>query len=41
MMSMKKNLIILLILCWPLSAHAWVAKVVSVTDGDTIKVLNI
>ena len=40
MLSMKKNLIILLILCWPLSAHAWVAKVVSVSDGDTIKVYN-
>jgi len=37
---MKRLLIIILILCWPLTAHAWVAKVVSVTYGDTIKVFN-
>jgi len=37
---MKKLLITILILCWPLTAHAWVAKVVSITDGDTIKVFN-
>jgi micrococcal nuclease len=37
---MKKMLIILLILCLPLTAHAWMAKVVSVTDGDTVKVFN-
>ena len=30
----------MVIFCWPLTAHAWVAKVVSVTDGDTIKVYN-
>ena len=41
MQSMKKFLIILLIICWPLTAHAWMAKVVSVTDGDTIKVSNV
>ena len=40
MLDMKKNLIILFIICWPLTAHAWMAKVVSVTDGDTIKVYN-
>jgi micrococcal nuclease len=40
MLGMKKLLIILLIICWPLTAHAWMAKVVSVTDGDTIKVYN-
>ena len=40
MHSMKNNLIILLIICWPLAANAWMAKVVSVTDGDTIKVYN-
>ena len=40
MLSMKKILIIILIICWPLTAHAWMAKVVSVTDGDTIKVYN-
>jgi endonuclease YncB( thermonuclease family) len=37
---MKKLLIIILILVYPLCAHAWVAKVVGVTDGDTIKVYN-
>ncbi len=37
---MKKILLAILILCWPLTAHAWMAKVVSVTDGDTIKVFN-
>ena len=40
MQSMKKILITILITCWPLTAHAWMAKVVSVTDGDTIKVYN-
>ena len=30
---------IILILC-PLTVHAWTGKVVSVTDGDTIKVYN-
>jgi micrococcal nuclease len=39
-MEMKKILLTILILCWPLAAHAWIAKVVSVTDGDTIKVYN-
>ncbi len=29
-----------LILFWPLTAHSWMAKVVNVTDGDTIKVYN-
>ena len=37
---MKKILITILLLSWPLTAHAWIAKVVSVTDGDTIKVYN-
>jgi micrococcal nuclease len=37
---MKKILITILLLSWPLTAHAWMAKVVSVTDGDTIKVYN-
>ena len=37
---MKRLLITILILCCPLTAHAWIAKVVSVTDGDTIKVFN-
>jgi micrococcal nuclease len=37
---MKKFLLIILFICWPLTAHAWMAKVVSVTDGDTIKVYN-
>ena len=37
---MKKLWIFVLICFWPLSAHAWMAKVVSVTDGDTIKVYN-
>ena len=32
--------VILLIVLWPFAAHAWMAKVVSVTDGDTIKVYN-
>src|SRR5210317_295356 len=40
MLGMKKIFLILLILLWPLTAHAWMAKVVSVTDGDTIKVFN-
>ena len=40
MHNMKRLLIILVILLWPLTAHAWTAKVVSVTDGDTIKVVN-
>ena len=40
MPGMKRLLIVILILCWPLTAHAWIAKVVSVTDGDTIKVYN-
>ena len=38
---MKKLLLTFLILFWPLTAHAWIAKVVSVTDGDTIKVYNV
>ena len=38
---MKKILLLILLLCWPLTAHAWMAKVVSVTDGDTIKVFNV
>ena len=37
---MKKILLIFFLLCWPLTAHAWLAKVVSVIDGDTIKVFN-
>jgi micrococcal nuclease len=37
---MKKILLTILLLCWPLTSHAWIAKVVSVTDGDTIKVYN-
>ena len=37
---MKQLLITILILCWPLTAHAWVAKVISITDGDTINVYN-
>jgi endonuclease YncB( thermonuclease family) len=36
----KIILTILLVLCWHLKAHAWIAKVISVTDGDTIKVYN-
>ena len=40
MLGMKKTMLIIIILCWPLTAHAWMAKVVSVTDGDTIKVYN-
>lgn len=40
MHNMKRLLIILVILLWLLTAHAWTAKVVSVTDGDTIKVVN-
>jgi endonuclease YncB( thermonuclease family) len=40
MLGMKKILLLILLLCWPLTAHAWMAKVVSVTDGDTIKVYN-
>ena len=38
---MKKIILTILLLCWPLTAHAWMAKVVSVTDGDTIKVYNV
>jgi endonuclease YncB( thermonuclease family) len=38
---MKKILITILLLSWPLTANAWMAKVVSVTDGDTIKVYNV
>ena len=40
MLGMKKILLLILLFCWPLTAHAWMAKVVSVTDGDTIKVYN-
>ena len=40
MLDMKKILILILVLFWPIAAHAWMAKVVSVTDGDTIKVFN-
>ena len=39
--EMKKILLSLLLICFPLTAHAWIAKVVSVTDGDTIKVYNV
>jgi micrococcal nuclease len=37
-----KNLLLIIsfLLIFPLTAHAWMAKVVSVTDGDTIKVFN-
>ena len=38
---MKKILLTILLLCWPLTVHAWMAKVVGVTDGDTIKVYNV
>jgi len=37
---MKKILLFSFLLFFPLTAHAWVAKVVSVTDGDTIKVFT-
>jgi endonuclease YncB( thermonuclease family) len=37
---MKKIMLLIIFLCWPLTAHGWMAKVVSVTDGDTIKVYN-
>jgi len=40
MLGMKRLLIIILVLLWPFTAYAWVGKVVSVTDGDTIKVFN-
>ena len=40
MQNMKQFLTIILVLFWPLTAHAWMGKVVSVTDGDTIKVFN-
>ena len=40
MLSMKKICIAILFICWPLTANAWIAKVVSATDGDTIKVYN-
>ena len=40
MHSMKKIMLLIIFLCCPLTAHAWTAKVVSVTDGDTIKVYN-
>jgi len=36
----KILLLIVIVLCWPLTAHAWMAKVISVTDGDTIKVYS-
>ena len=39
-MLYMKIIITILLICWPLTAHAWMAKVVSVTDGDTIKVYN-
>ena len=32
--------IFLLLILWPLNAHAWMAKVINVTDGDTIKIYN-
>ena len=41
MLDMKKILFVILLLCFPLTSHAWMAKVVSVTDGDTIKVFNV
>jgi len=37
---MKKLLLTLMLICWPLTAHAWEGKVVNVTDGDTINVYN-
>ena len=40
MLGMKKICITIFLICWPLTVHAWMAKVVSVTDGDTIKVFN-
>ena len=40
LINMKRLLIALVLILWPLTAHAWMAKVVSVTDGDTIKVYN-
>ena len=40
MLGMKKLILITTIICLPLTAHAWMAKVVNVTDGDTIKVYN-
>ena len=41
MQAIKRLLIIILILCWPFTSYAWMAKVVSVTDGDTIKVYSV
>jgi endonuclease YncB( thermonuclease family) len=41
MLGMKKIITVLLILCFPVSASAWMAKVVSVVDGDTLKVFNV
>ena len=37
---MKKILVTLIVLLWPLTAFAWSGKVVGVTDGDTIKALH-
>jgi len=41
MLNMQKIFLTILFLCWPLPGHAWMAKVVGVTDGDTIKVSNV
>ena len=40
MCGMRKIIAGIFFLFWPLTAHAWVAKVVSISDGDTIKVFN-
>ena len=40
MQNMKRLLIVILFLLYPFTSYAWVAKVVSVTDGDTINVYN-
>ena len=40
MSVVMRKILTIFLLCWPLTAHAWMAKVVSITDGDTIKVYN-
>ena len=37
---MNKIFLTFFLLLYPLTSHAWMAKVVNVTDGDTIKVYN-
>ena len=40
MLGMKKIILTIFLIACPVTAHAWIGKVVDVIDGDTIRVFN-